>query len=194
VVLGAPDPLALADFYRRLLGWELKKEEADWVMLRAPKGGAGVSVQKETADVRPTSPASPGDQQMMMHLNIAVDDFDTDGARATAAGAVLAEWQPKEDVRVSLDSVRSPFCLFVHSARSGACRSGPAHSQAGLNRRAGVPFGVKRAILDGPDARWPPMISREPDGVRRRDDGTGSAVSGTHRRPGCGRARPAGKQ
>ncbi|MGY4953423.1 VOC family protein [Streptomyces nigrescens] len=41
VVLDCPDAHALADFYRRLLGWEVKCSEPDWVLLRCPDGGTG---------------------------------------------------------------------------------------------------------------------------------------------------------
>jgi len=112
-VLGAPDPRALAGFYQRLLGWPLGSDEPGWVTLRAPDGGAGLSFQTEEAHVRPTWPAGPGDQQMQMHLDIEVDDLEAAGAEAVAAGAVLADYQPQEDVRVYLDPAGHPFCLWV---------------------------------------------------------------------------------
>jgi predicted enzyme related to lactoylglutathione lyase len=112
-VLDAPDPRALAGFYQQLLGWPLGRDEPDWVTLRPPGGGAGLSFQAEGAHVRPTWPAGPGDQQMQMHLDIEVDDLEAAGARAVAAGAVLAEYQPQEDVRVYLDPAGHPFCLWV---------------------------------------------------------------------------------
>jgi hypothetical protein len=83
------------------------------VALRSPDGGAGLSFQTESAYVRPTWPASPGDQQMQVHLDIYVDDLDTAGAHAIAAGAVLADFQPQDDVRVYLDPAGHPFCLFL---------------------------------------------------------------------------------
>ena len=49
---------------------------------------------------------------MMLHLDIGVDDLDAAGAHAVAAGAVLAEYQPQEHVRVYLDPAGHPFCLF----------------------------------------------------------------------------------
>ncbi|WP_250562849.1 VOC family protein [Sphaerisporangium fuscum] len=112
-VLGASDARALAAFYQRLLGWAVKQEEPDWVTLRAPDGVAGLSFQTEPAYVRPTWPAGPGDQQMMMHLDIEVDSLDTAGAHAVAAGATLAEHQPQDDVRVYLDPAGHPFCLWT---------------------------------------------------------------------------------
>ena len=112
-VLGAPDPRALAGFYQRLLGWGLGSDEPGWVTLQPPGGGVGLSFQVEGAHVRPTWPAGPGDQQMQMHLDIEVDDLEAAGAQAVAAGAVLAEYQPQEDVRVYLDPAGHPFCLWV---------------------------------------------------------------------------------
>ncbi|MGH9247158.1 MAG: VOC family protein [Acidimicrobiales bacterium] len=111
-VLDSPDARVLADFYRRLLGWKMRADEPEWVTLRPPDGGAGLSFQTEAAYVRPTWPAGPGDQQMMMHLDIEVDDLDAGGAHAVAAGAEVAEFQPQDDVRVYLDPAGHPFCLW----------------------------------------------------------------------------------
>jgi catechol 2,3-dioxygenase-like lactoylglutathione lyase family enzyme len=112
-VLDAPDARDLAAFYQRLLGWQIGRAEPDWVTLRPPAGGAGLSFQTETAYARPTWPAGPGDQQMMMHLDIQVDDLDTASAHALAAGATLADYQPQDDVRVYLDPAGHPFCLWT---------------------------------------------------------------------------------
>ncbi len=111
-VLDSPDARVLADFYRRLLGWTVRQDQPDWVALSAPDGGAGLSFQTDAAYVKPTWPAGPGDQQMMMHLDIEVDDLDAAGAHAVAVGAVLAQDQPQDDVRVYLDPAGHPFCLW----------------------------------------------------------------------------------
>ncbi len=114
-VLDSPDARELAEFYRRLLGWTIEKDEPGWVTLRSPDGGPGLSFQTEAAYVRPTWPAGPGDQQMMMHLDIEVDDLEAAGAHAVVVGAVLAEYQPQPDVRVYLDPAGHPFCLWVRT-------------------------------------------------------------------------------
>jgi catechol 2,3-dioxygenase-like lactoylglutathione lyase family enzyme len=111
-VIDAPDPRRLAEFYGRLLGWPIGRDEPDWVTLRPPDGGPGLSFQTEDAYVRPTWPAGSADQQMMMHLDIEVDDLEAAGDHAVAAGAVLADHQPQEDVRVYLDPAGHPFCLW----------------------------------------------------------------------------------
>jgi len=113
IVLGTPDVPALTAFYRRLLGWEQGATDPNWSTLRSPNGGPGLSFQTETDYVRPTWPAGPGDQQMMLHLDIHVDDLAAACAHAEAAGAVLADFQPQDDVRVFLDPAGHPFCLFA---------------------------------------------------------------------------------
>ncbi|GAA0364486.1 VOC family protein [Micromonospora gifhornensis] len=113
VNLDTPDPAALARFYVRLLGWEIKVEEADDVILHNVDGGVGLSFQRERAYVRPTWPAQPGRQQMSMHLEIGVEDLDAALAHALACGATMAEFQPQDDVRVCLDPDGHPFCLWL---------------------------------------------------------------------------------
>ncbi|ROP44917.1 VOC family protein [Pseudokineococcus lusitanus] len=121
-VLGAPDPRALAAYYRELLGLTPGTDEPDWVTLRAPDGGAGLSFQREPDHVPPVWPQGPGDQQMQLHLDVevAVPDGTTPAAalaaaadRAVALGGRLPEHQPQEDVRVVLDPAGHPFCLYL---------------------------------------------------------------------------------
>ena len=113
VVLDSPDAEELAAFYRRLLGWTVAQDEPDWVRLHSPAGGAGLSFQTEPGYVRPVWPAGPGDPQMSVHLDIAVEDLAVAGQHAIAAGAALADYQPQDDVRVYLDPAGHPFCLFL---------------------------------------------------------------------------------
>ncbi|MDO3705425.1 VOC family protein [Micromonospora sp. C28SCA-DRY-2] len=112
-VLDSPDARELAGFYERLFGWSRDDDEPDWVTLRAPGGGAGLSFQTEPNYVRPVWPAGPGDPQMMVHLDIQVDDLAAASAHAVAAGATLADFQPQDDVRVHLDPAGHPFCLYL---------------------------------------------------------------------------------
>jgi catechol 2,3-dioxygenase-like lactoylglutathione lyase family enzyme len=114
VVLDCPDPQALVAFYEELLGWRRTQDEPGWVKLAGEDGGAGLSFQQEDRFVPPTWPAGPGTQQMQVHLDIHVDDLDVAGAYATSIGARLAAYQPQDDVRVYLDPVGHPFCLFLH--------------------------------------------------------------------------------
>jgi hypothetical protein len=116
VVLDAPDPGELGRFYHLLLAdWTLTQDDPEWVQLRPPGGGRpALSFQYEPNYVRPVWPARPGDPQMSMHLDIQVNDLESAGAQAVAAGGVLADFQPQDDVRVYLDPAGHPFCLFVN--------------------------------------------------------------------------------
>jgi len=113
VVLDATDPRQLAQFYEQLLGWTITQDSPGWVKLNSPDGGSGLSFQDEPAYTRPVWPSDRNKQQMMMHLDVEVDDLDAAGAHAEAIGAVLAEYQPQEKVRVYLDPAGHPFCLWV---------------------------------------------------------------------------------
>jgi catechol 2,3-dioxygenase-like lactoylglutathione lyase family enzyme len=113
VVLDAPDAAELADFYRRLLGWKLHENEPGWVTLAHPGGSILLAFQSEPQYVRPTWPSDTTNQQMMAHLDFEVDDLRAASAHARAQGAVLAEFQPQDTVRVHLDPAGHPFCLWV---------------------------------------------------------------------------------
>ena len=103
----------MAGFYGRLLGWEVTRSEPQWVLMRDPAGGVGLSFQGEAAYRPPVWPEEPRGQDKMLHLDIQVDDLDEAVARALACGARVAEFQPQERVRVMLDPAGHPFCLFL---------------------------------------------------------------------------------
>ncbi|NEA41293.1 VOC family protein [Streptomyces sp. SID11385] len=113
VVLDAPDPLALAGFYQRLLGWPLTQQEEGWAKLVPDGGGTGISFQAEPSYTPPVWPAEPGAQQMQTHLDFQVDDLAAAEAHALSCGARLAAYQPQDDVRVLIDPVGHPFCVFL---------------------------------------------------------------------------------
>lgn len=82
-------------------------------MLRDPAGGAGLSFQREDPYVAPVWPAGPGDQAMMVHLDVEVDDLAGAVAWAERRGARRVGHQPQQHVRVCLDPDGHPFCLYV---------------------------------------------------------------------------------
>lgn len=123
-VLDASDPIALAEFYERLLGWTIVEQEGArpsypaedaWAKLRSPDGDMKIEIQWEEHYVRPTWPGAAGEQLMMLHLDIEVDDLEAGMRWAQDVGAVLADHQPQDDVRVMLDPEGHPFCLFPSS-------------------------------------------------------------------------------
>jgi catechol 2,3-dioxygenase-like lactoylglutathione lyase family enzyme len=114
VVLDTPDPRALADFYRRLLGWEIVADEDNWVSLRGPDGSSKVSFQRDPDHRPPQWPSQAGQQQMQLHLDFQVDDLEAAQQHAIEAGATLMDWQPqKEGVRILADPAGHIFCLFL---------------------------------------------------------------------------------
>jgi predicted enzyme related to lactoylglutathione lyase len=113
VNFGAEDPLLLARFYAQLFGWRIERDDAQFVVVTNPTGGVGVSCQYEEHHERPTWPGRAGVQQMQLHLEVQVDDLDGAVAHALECGAVLADFQPQDDVRVCLDPAGHPFCLYL---------------------------------------------------------------------------------
>ena len=123
-VLDARDPRSLASFYENLLGWALVESEGPrpgfppedgWAKLRSPAGDSKIEFQWEEHFVAPMWPTVPGEQLMMIHLDIEVDDLDEGAAWAIAQGATVSDHQPRERVRVMLDPEGHPFCLFSAS-------------------------------------------------------------------------------
>jgi catechol 2,3-dioxygenase-like lactoylglutathione lyase family enzyme len=113
----SPDANALAAFYQKLLGWTVVDDSDGWVRVRPPSGGAGLSFHHEDHYAAPVWPTVQGEQLMMVHLDIAVEDLDEGVTWAVQAGAALAEHQPQPNVRVMLDPDGHPFCLFAGGPR-----------------------------------------------------------------------------
>jgi catechol 2,3-dioxygenase-like lactoylglutathione lyase family enzyme len=114
VVLDCPDTMALAEFYRAILDWEILyadlEDEDGWVTI-----GQGTQVrlcfQRVKDHVPPTWPTAEVPQQF--HIDIAVDDADEAEEQVLALGAVKTDAQPgaHENWRVYLDPAGHPFCL-----------------------------------------------------------------------------------
>jgi hypothetical protein len=128
ICLDCHDAHEMARFYGALLGWESTLTEPDWVLMRDPGGGVGLSFQAETSYVEPVWPEKPGAQQKMIHLDIRVtpsdpeadlagqagrDALDAAARLAIAIGGRLAPYQPRDDLRIVLDPAGHPFCLFL---------------------------------------------------------------------------------
>ena len=113
ICIDCADADAMADFYARLLGWNVTLREPNWVLMQDPAGGVGLSFQAEAGYRPPVWPEQPGSQDKMVHLDLKVDDLVSAVAHALACGARLAEHQPQARVRVLLDPADHPFCLFL---------------------------------------------------------------------------------
>jgi catechol 2,3-dioxygenase-like lactoylglutathione lyase family enzyme len=113
ICIDCADAHAMANFYGQLLGWEPTLSEPNWVLMQIPGGGTGLSFQAESGYREPMWPERIEGQDKMLHLDIRVDDLDAAVAHALAAGARVAEHQPRDQVRVLLDPAGHPFCLFL---------------------------------------------------------------------------------
>jgi hypothetical protein len=129
VNLDCSDPLAMARFYGGLLGWEPTAVEPDWVLMRDPGGGTGLSFQQTEGYRPPVWPEEAGHQQKMIHLDLRVApgaagaEFTEEEGRvaleaavrlAESLGGTLAHPQERDDLRVVLDPAGHPLCLFLH--------------------------------------------------------------------------------
>ena len=112
VVLDCPDPRALAEFYRGVLGGEIADDDDDWVTLVVE--GRRVAFQLDPDFVPPTWPG--GDRPQQVHLDLTVDDVDAVEAQVLALGAVRHDVQPGDAAgdpfRVYLDPAGHPFCII----------------------------------------------------------------------------------
>jgi catechol 2,3-dioxygenase-like lactoylglutathione lyase family enzyme len=121
ITIGTDDPHGLAEFYRELLGWQVTGDDPPdgddpgWAQLKPPEGGTGptLNFEGEREFARPVWPATQGGQNATQHLDIRGQDLVAATEWATSVGAVLADSQPQDDVRVLIDPSGHPFCLFV---------------------------------------------------------------------------------
>jgi Glyoxalase-like domain len=111
--LDAPDVGVLTNFYSELRGWPIWKQDATGAALDIGEGVAYLAVQHNPDYVRPTWPATQGEQQMMVHLDFEVVDLEDAVARAVSLGAQLPDHQPQPNVRVLFDPAGHPFCLYT---------------------------------------------------------------------------------
>lgn len=112
VALDCPDPRALADFYRQLVGGEITYADDEWVNLR---DGANVLLSFQRAEnyTPPDWPTGPRGQQA--HIDVTVRDVDEAERQLLALGATSVdtrlEHETDDNWRVYLDPAGHPFCL-----------------------------------------------------------------------------------
>jgi predicted enzyme related to lactoylglutathione lyase len=106
--LDCADPVALAEFYGAILGWEVQKDD-NWSEIRGD--GQCICFQRVDDYRAPEWPGQNVPQQM--HLDLMVLDLDTGEAEVLELGATKPEHQPGTSFRVFLDPAGHPFCLCV---------------------------------------------------------------------------------
>lgn len=117
-VIDCPDPRALAQFYGRLLGWQIDEGESDdrWVELADPGTAVRLAFQQVPHYLPPVWPE--GERPQMAHLDVRVSTLDEGHARALDAGATplpQPEDQRDANFRVYADPAGHPFCMCACS-------------------------------------------------------------------------------
>lgn len=113
VNMDCPDARAMADFYGRLFGWTVTYDDGNFLLMRDPAGGVGVSFQEVVGYEPPAWPEEAGRQQKQLHLEVKVADLSAAVAFVESCGGRQAAFQGREDLRVMLDPAGHPFCLYT---------------------------------------------------------------------------------
>lgn len=113
-VIDCPDPLALADFYAAVLGWEVEADESDpsWVWLNAPGKTQRIAFQGVQGEYHPPRWPEPAHPQQF-HLDFDVEDVDRAQREVVALGATFLHDSggKTSGFRVFSDPAGHPFCL-----------------------------------------------------------------------------------
>ncbi|NRQ31075.1 VOC family protein [Nonomuraea sp. NN258] len=110
-VVDCPNPLELAEFYSKLVGWPITSVEDDWVVVTQDGPPARLAFQL-AEDYQPPDWPKP-DRPQQLHIDVTVDDLDRAELQVLEIGATKHEHQPSEDdsFRVFLDPAGHTFCL-----------------------------------------------------------------------------------
>lgn len=110
IALDCPDPTALAEFYRGVLGGEVDGAGDDWVDLVGPS--TKLSFQ-EVVGHRP--PRWTGDEHgaQQLHLDVLVTDLEAADAEVVALGATVLDTSHAPRWVVYADPAGHPFCLVT---------------------------------------------------------------------------------
>lgn len=128
-VLDCTDARSLAEFYRRLLGYEYRAGDEpptggaadtrghDWLVLRDAEGVRKLAFQQVAALPQVTWPEGPIPQQLHLDLTVSsVEALEAQHRRAMELGARLLydrTADPEEPLRVYADPAGHTFCIFV---------------------------------------------------------------------------------
>ncbi len=117
VILECCDIHQLVSFYTGLLHWPVVFELETFVGIHSNEEDMGIAFQYDENYVPPTWPSQPGRQQMMAHLDFAVDDkneLKEAMEKAIMLGAKIADEQyGGEEWITMLDPAGHPFCFVI---------------------------------------------------------------------------------
>jgi hypothetical protein len=110
VVVDCPDPGALAEFYRQVVGGEIVDADSDWVSL-VTTNGRRLSFQLVEDYSPPRWPGQEHPQQV--HLDVMVTDLDESEPLVLELGATKLR-DEHSACRVYADPAGHPFCLVTN--------------------------------------------------------------------------------
>lgn len=117
VTLDCKNAHVLAEFYAKLLHWEIPFYDDEYVVLSAPGTSQGVypgiTFQQNPDYLPPVWPDELSAQQQMAHIDFAVNDLEKAVSYAVACGARVAPQQFSESWTVLFDPEGHPFCLCL---------------------------------------------------------------------------------
>ncbi len=106
VTVDCNHPQELADFYRKVTGWEVSYSDDDYAYLSG--GPISLGFQRIADHVRPAWP----DPAKQMHLDLRVADLAAAETELVSLGATKPEFQPGGDKWVVLqDPAGHAFCI-----------------------------------------------------------------------------------
>jgi predicted enzyme related to lactoylglutathione lyase len=107
-VIDCPNPQELATFYSKVLDKPIIRDDGDWVVIGA-EDDSGLAFQRVDGYRPPQWPSQEHPQQL--HLDIRVDDINSEESRVLGLGATLQDKKTEEGFHVFLDPAGHPFCL-----------------------------------------------------------------------------------
>ena len=117
VVLDCKDPLALAQFYCKLLGWKIGLNCEQIVIIGSEDSNVDIGFQPNEDYVPPVWPEENGKQQQMLHIDFAIPQSKLQEwiDYVIELGGKKSEFQYVKDGdgAVMFDPEGHPFCLDV---------------------------------------------------------------------------------
>lgn len=119
LVLDCGDAAELADFYRRLLGWEYTHPAGNGGAAITAPDGMVMAFQEVEGYRPPVWPWTDGGQGQMLHFDLRVESLEQAVQFAISCGARLADAQYFHTSRTMLDPAGHPFCLDTYQPEPG---------------------------------------------------------------------------
>lgn len=113
IVMDCADAGIMAEFYSKLLCWELTQPRANgWAVITSSTGSV-IAFQEVNGYEPPVWPWEKGKQGQMLHLDLLVEDLEEGVAFAVECGAKEATQQFFTTSRTMLDPAGHPFCIYT---------------------------------------------------------------------------------